>query len=50
MSAINMIDSCTPTESICYIEIQHFVIQEWKDANSIVYISSLVFFSTLLMN
>ena len=36
MSAINMINSKIPTERSRHIDIQHFAIQDWKDAQDIV--------------
>jgi hypothetical protein len=36
MSAIKMINARIPTEHSCHIDIQHFAIQDWKDANIIV--------------
>jgi hypothetical protein len=35
-SAINMINSRVPTERSRHIDIQHFAIQEWKDAGDVV--------------
>ena len=36
MSAIKMINARIPTEHSHHIDIQHFAIQDWKDANIIV--------------
>ena len=36
MSAIKMINSRVPTERSRHIAIQHFAIQDWKEANDIV--------------
>mmetsp|Transcript_8446 Transcript_8446/g.23424 ORF Transcript_8446/g.23424 Transcript_8446/m.23424 type:complete len:89 (+) Transcript_8446:625-891(+) len=36
MSAINMINAKVPTERSRHIDIQHFAIQDWKDAGDIV--------------
>jgi len=35
-STINMINARVPTERSCHIDIQHFVIQDWKDSGDIV--------------
>ena len=35
MSAIKMINAWIPTKHSCHIDIQHFAIQDWKDANVI---------------
>jgi len=35
-SAINMINARVPTEHSCHIDIQHFAIQDWKEAGAIV--------------
>ena len=36
VSAINMINSRIPTEHSQHIEIQHFAIQDWAEANEIM--------------
>ena len=36
MSALNMVNSKIPTERSRHIDIQHFAIQDWKDAQDIV--------------
>ena len=36
MSAIKMINARVPTERSRHIDIQHFAIQDWKDAKDIV--------------
>jgi len=36
MSAIQMINARVPTERSRHIDIQHFAIQDWKDAGDIV--------------
>ena len=36
MSAINMINNRVPTEGSCHIDIQHFAIQDWAEAQDIV--------------
>ena len=36
MSAINMINARVPTERSHHIDIQHFAIQDWKEAGDIV--------------
>ena len=36
MSAINMINAKVPTERSRHIDIQHFAIQDWKDAGDIL--------------
>jgi len=35
-SAINMINARVPTERSRHIDIQHFAIQDWKDAGDVV--------------
>jgi hypothetical protein len=35
-SVINMINACVPTEHSWHIDIQHFAIQDWKDAGDII--------------
>jgi hypothetical protein len=35
-SAINMINAHVPTEHSWHIDIQHFAIQDWKDAGDII--------------
>jgi hypothetical protein len=35
-SVINMINTCVPTEHSRHIDIQHFAIQDWKDASNII--------------
>ena len=36
VSAINMINAKVPTDRSRHIDIQHFAIQDWKDAGEIV--------------
>jgi hypothetical protein len=35
-SAINMVNARVPTERSRHIDIQHFAIQDWKDAGDVV--------------